>query len=210
MMRNSGRGHSAAIHSKNEATIMAFAAAVPALRVAVNTGCSLGASGFETNLGPSMTIGTGFAGGSSIGDNLTPHHFVHYARIAYNKEASEAFGRFEGLDPLNLPKRAADPMSLAVDNTGDSVIEIAGEGAWDTITASVAYTIAANIEAIHAANGAALTGDTGGNVFYSQIDTAANVLSGGTGDDIYFLGAGDSVVEAAAGGGYDIVPMAPA
>ncbi len=36
-----------------------------------------------------MTIGTGFAGGSSIGDNLTPHHFVHFARIAYNKDAAE-------------------------------------------------------------------------------------------------------------------------
>ena len=46
----------------------------------------LGASGFETNLGPSMTIGTGFVGGSSIGDNLTPHHLVQYARIAYNKD----------------------------------------------------------------------------------------------------------------------------
>ncbi len=97
MMRNSGKGHSAAIHSKNEANIMAFAAAVPALRIAVNTGCSLGASGYETNLGPSMTIGTGFAGGSSIGDNLTPHHLRHYARIAYNKDAAEAFGNFNGL-----------------------------------------------------------------------------------------------------------------
>lgn len=116
MMRKSGRGHSAAVHSKNEANILAFSAAVPALRVAVNAGCSLGASGFETNLGPSMTIGTGFAGGSSIGDNLTPHHFVHYARIAYNKEASEAFGDFAGLDPLNLPK----PITLAVDNSADS------------------------------------------------------------------------------------------
>ena len=67
-----------------------------------------------------MTIGTGFAGGSSIGDNLTPHHFVHYARIAYNRDASEAFGRFEGLDPLNLPKPGGKPISLAVDNTGDS------------------------------------------------------------------------------------------
>src|ERR1019366_7769982 len=65
-MRSSGKGHSAAIHSTCEANIMAFAAAVPALRLAVNAGCSLGASGFETNLGPSMTIGTGFAGGSSI------------------------------------------------------------------------------------------------------------------------------------------------
>ena len=99
---------------------MAFAAAVPALRIAVNTGCSLGAAGYETNLGPSMTIGTGFAGGSSIGDNLTPQHLLQYARIAYNKDAAEIFGNFEGLDPLALPKRQASPVSLAVDNSSDS------------------------------------------------------------------------------------------
>ncbi len=119
MMRKTGKGHSAAVHSKNEANIMAFAAAVPALRVAVNAGCSLGASGFETNLGPSMTIGTGFAGGSSIGDNLTPHHLMHYARIAYNKEAAETFGNFRNLDPLNLPRVAQPALSLAVDNGAD-------------------------------------------------------------------------------------------
>ena len=107
MMRKAGRGHSAAIHSSREAHILAFAAAVPALRIVVNAGCSLGASGFETNLGPSMTIGTGFAGGSSVGDNLTPHHFVHMARIAYNKEPGEVFGDFRGLDPLQLPRTAA-------------------------------------------------------------------------------------------------------
>lgn len=120
MMRKTGKGHSAAVHSKNEANIMAFAAAVPALRVAVNAGCSLGASGFETNLGPSMTIGTGFAGGSSIGDNLTPHHLLHFARIAYNKEVSELFGNFQNLDPLHLPRRDAPALSLAVDNSGDA------------------------------------------------------------------------------------------
>ena len=120
MMRKSGKGHSAAIHSKAEANIMAFAAAVPALRIVINTGCSLGASGYETNLGPSMTIGTGFAGGSSIGENLTPHHLVHFARIAYNKEAAEIFGNFANLDPLNLPRREASPVSLAVDNSSDN------------------------------------------------------------------------------------------
>lgn len=117
MMRKAGQGHSAAIHSKNEANIMAFAAAIPALRVAVNSGCSLGASGFETHLGPSMTIGTGFAGGSSLAENLTPQHFLQFSRIAYNKDAAETFGNFAGLDPLNLPKRAAPPLSIAVDNS---------------------------------------------------------------------------------------------
>ena len=104
MMRTAGRGHSAAIHSRKETNIMAFAAALPALRVAVNTGCSLGSSGFETHLGPSMTIGTGFSGGSSLSENLTPHHLVQCARIAYNKEAAETFGDFNGVDPLNLPR----------------------------------------------------------------------------------------------------------
>ncbi len=116
MMRKAGQGHSAAIHSKSEANVMAFAAAVPALRVAVNAGCSLGASGFETNLGPSMTIGTGFHGGSSLGENLTPHAFMNYTRIAYNKDAAEVFGNFAGLDPLSMPKRNVAPVSLAIDN----------------------------------------------------------------------------------------------
>ena len=48
------------------------------------------------------------------------HHLLHFARIAYNKEASEAFGNFTGLDPLNLPKREAAHVSLAVDNSTDS------------------------------------------------------------------------------------------
>jgi acetaldehyde dehydrogenase/alcohol dehydrogenase len=119
MMRGSGRGHSAAIHSKNETNILAFGASVPALRIVVNAGCSLGASGFETNLGPSMTIGTGFIGGSSIGDNLTPQHFLQFRRIAYNKTGSEAFGHFEGLDPLRLDlentRRSGLALSLDVE-----------------------------------------------------------------------------------------------
>ncbi len=109
IMRTAGRGHSAAIHSRNESHIMAFSAALPALRVAVNAGCSLGASGFETYLGPSMTIGTGFAGGSSLSENLTPHHLVQFARIAYNKDSSELFGDFTGLDPLTPPQAAPTP-----------------------------------------------------------------------------------------------------
>ena len=119
MMRTSGKGHSAAIHSKSEANIVAFAAAVPALRTVVNAGCSLGAAGYETNLGPAMTIGTGFVGGSSVGDNLTPHHLLNFARIAYNKDASEVFGNFTNIDPLKLPKREASVVELAAGGSVD-------------------------------------------------------------------------------------------
>ena len=45
LMRKAGQGHSAVIHSRNEGHILAFASGVPALRVAVNVGASLGASG---------------------------------------------------------------------------------------------------------------------------------------------------------------------
>ena len=44
-----------------------------------------------------MTIGTGFAGGSSVGENLGPHHLVNWARIAYNKDSREEFADFSAL-----------------------------------------------------------------------------------------------------------------
>ncbi len=97
VMRHSGKGHSAVVHSSCERNVLDFADAVPALRICVNVGLSLGASGFETNLGPSMTIGTGFAGGSSVGANLTPDDFINKASIAYNSSADEVFGNYEGL-----------------------------------------------------------------------------------------------------------------
>lgn len=106
VMRKSGKGHSAVIHSSDERRILSYANAVPALRIVVNVGCSLGASGFETHLDPSMTIGTGFAGGSSVGANLTPDNFVNMARIAYNSSDSEPFGVFEGLSRDTLPPPA--------------------------------------------------------------------------------------------------------
>jgi len=52
MLRISGAGHSAAIHSEDPQTIMAFASAVRVLRVSANVGNSLGGSGIETNLAP--------------------------------------------------------------------------------------------------------------------------------------------------------------
>jgi len=66
-LRATGAGHSAVIHSQNERMILDFASRVECYRVVVNASCSLGASGFNTNLAPSFTIGTGFYGRSSLG-----------------------------------------------------------------------------------------------------------------------------------------------
>jgi acetaldehyde dehydrogenase / alcohol dehydrogenase len=103
ILRIGGAGHSAAIHSKDARTILDYSAAVRVLRVSVNVGNSLGASGISTNLAITMTIGTGFAGRSSLGENLQPHHLVNWTRLAYNADVKEAMADFAGLDPWESP-----------------------------------------------------------------------------------------------------------
>ncbi|MEU6432191.1 aldehyde dehydrogenase family protein [Microbispora sp. NPDC046973] len=101
VLRISGAGHSAAIHSADPRTIMEYGAAVPVLRVSVNSGNSLGGSGVHTNLPISMTIGTGYVGGSSAGENLQPGNLVNWTKLAYHVDAP--FGDFAGLDPWSPP-----------------------------------------------------------------------------------------------------------
>lgn len=87
LLRGSGAGHSAAIHSTDPDIIRRYAMAVEAYRVVVNAPCSQGAAGFATHLAPTYTIGTGFFGRSSIGENIGPQHLVNWTRIAWNTEA---------------------------------------------------------------------------------------------------------------------------
>jgi len=113
VVRIGGAGHSAAIHSEDPATIMRYAARVPVLRVSVNVGNSTGSSGLETNLAPSMTLGTGFVGRSSIGENLEPRHLVNWTRAAYNSDPSVPFGDFAGLEPWHAPAGQVPAYPLA-------------------------------------------------------------------------------------------------
>ncbi len=119
VLRLSGRGHSAAIHSKDPQVIMEFGAAVEVLRVAVNVGNSLGSAGLETNLAPTMTIGTGFFGRSSVAENLHPSHLVQWTRLAYNRDPAEAFGDFTGLVPWQAPAGPVPPYPVASNQRGD-------------------------------------------------------------------------------------------
>jgi acyl-CoA reductase-like NAD-dependent aldehyde dehydrogenase len=113
VLRIGGRGHSAAIHSTDPRTIMEFGAAVEVLRVSVNAGNSLGSSGIETNLAPSMTVGTGYFGGSSVGENLQPAHLVQWTRLAYNSDPAEPFGNFAGQIPWQAPAGQVPPYPFA-------------------------------------------------------------------------------------------------
>ncbi len=102
MLRATGAGHSASIHSTRAQTIMEYGAAVKVLRVTVNVGNSLGSAGVLTNLAPTMTIGTGFYGRSSLGENLEPRHLVNWTRVAYNADRSVPFDDYGGMQPWRL------------------------------------------------------------------------------------------------------------
>jgi acetaldehyde dehydrogenase / alcohol dehydrogenase len=118
VLRIAGRGHSAAIHSSEPRTIMEFGAAVEVLRISVNAGNSLGSSGIETSLAPSMTVGTGYFGRSSVGENLEPKHLVQWTRLAYNSDPAEPFGNFSGLIPWESPAGPVPPYPLASNMPG--------------------------------------------------------------------------------------------
>jgi acyl-CoA reductase-like NAD-dependent aldehyde dehydrogenase len=89
VLRLAGAGHSAAIHSRDPQTILDFSACVEAYRVVVNAPCSQGAAGFGTDLAPSFTIGTGYFGRSSIGENIGPQHLVHWTRVALHAQSAD-------------------------------------------------------------------------------------------------------------------------
>jgi len=149
VVRLGGAGHSAAIHSTDERVIMRYAARVPVLRVAVNVGNSTGSAGLSTNLAPSMTLGTGFVGNSSIGENLEPRHLVNWTRVAYNAAPTVPFGDFADAAVWRRPAGAVpdyprasnlDGPPLGIDADGVKADGTHGDGARSDASASDAGT----------------------------------------------------------------------
>jgi len=79
-------------------------------------------------------------------------------------------------------------------STGDVVTELAAEGT-DTVQSALSYTLGANVENLTLTGAAVINGT--GNTLNNLIigNSAANVLTGGAGDDRYTVGVGDTVVE---------------
>ncbi len=118
VLRISGSGHSAAIHSTDPHTIIEFGSTLRVLRISVNVGNSLGSSGIQTNLAPSMTIGTGFVGGSSLTENLTPGHLVQWTKLAWNADAKEPLAAVQGLDAWTAPNGPVPAYPVASNAAG--------------------------------------------------------------------------------------------
>lgn len=83
LLRFGGLGHTAVIHSRDDAVIREFGLRMPAGRIVVNSPAPHGSIGSSTNLFPAMTLGCGAVGGNITSDNISPMHLINLRRIAY-------------------------------------------------------------------------------------------------------------------------------
>lgn len=105
-----GRGHTLAIHSRNEDVIWSFVAEKPTHRVLINAPTAQGAVGFGTGLVPSMTLGCGAFGGNITSDNISAHNLLLTKHVGYCQEGLvESFPDFAKGPPSELTFSAPTP-----------------------------------------------------------------------------------------------------
>jgi acetaldehyde dehydrogenase (acetylating) len=111
LLKFGGMGHTAVIHSKNDARTRDYALRMPAMRVLVNTPSPQGSTGITTNVFPSMTLGCGAAAGNSTSDNIGPQHLINIKRLAYvARKPEEAFEM-----PLNYNAAPEGAAAVSID-----------------------------------------------------------------------------------------------
>jgi len=101
LLKLGGIGHSFAIHCQDEQLVREFIRK-PVFRILVNTPSAFGGIGYSTGLLPSLTLGCGTWGGSSISENLGPQHLINIKRLAYGIKKVHLNG-FKDVDSTSAP-----------------------------------------------------------------------------------------------------------
>lgn len=84
ILLNEGAGHTAILHTKSVARAEAYGHAIKASRILINTPSTFGGIGASTGLAPSLTLGCGAIGGSSLSDNVEVKHLLNVKRLAFH------------------------------------------------------------------------------------------------------------------------------
>jgi acetaldehyde dehydrogenase (acetylating) len=140
LLQYGGLGHTASIHSQNEAAVKQFGLAVPAFRVVVNSSSVHGSIGYSTNLFPAMTLGCGSPGGNITSDNIGPQHLMNVKRVAWESRGVEhrtipADQRMAGASFSASPVEPSKAMAAAATSTNSGISPVVA-----AITASGAET----------------------------------------------------------------------
>ena len=115
MLRSAGSGHTAAIFTGDPEQAVLFGAALDYYRIVVNGDPTNGAVGRGTGLPATFTIGTGFAGKSSIDHNLGPEDLIDWKRVAFSAgEASAATLATPQAEPVRGTEAAVHSLKAEV------------------------------------------------------------------------------------------------
>ena len=83
MLQQSGAGHTSGVHTANAEQAVVWGAALDYYRVVVNGSTVHDSTGANTGLPYTFTIGTGYAGKSSVDCNVGPELLVNWKRVAF-------------------------------------------------------------------------------------------------------------------------------
>lgn len=120
LLRFGGDGHSLAMHTRDEESVLAFGIEKPAFRIVVNTWSSLGAIGATTGLMPSLTLAPGGIGGAVVSDNITVHHVLNTKRVAYHLKDPDPVAAAHGGRLGGAPR----PRATAPAKSSDMIEEV--------------------------------------------------------------------------------------
>lgn len=84
-----GAGHTFCIHTEDQNVLDYFVSRIPASRIVVNAGGTLGGIGGTTHMMPSLTLGCGAEGGSATSDNVGPLNLINKRVVAYGLRENE-------------------------------------------------------------------------------------------------------------------------
>jgi Ca2+-binding RTX toxin-like protein len=153
----------------------------------------------------SLAVATAQATGGSGSDTLIGFENLAGSNYADTLTGNASANVLDGLGGADTLKGGTGNDIYVVDNAGDIVVENTGEGA-DMVISSVPHVLSANVETLSLTGTAAIngTGNALANTITGNLNSAANVLIGGAGNDTYQVDSGDTVVEVA-GDGIDLV-----